>query len=604
MMRGLWRSFVPFLLWWPDVSRVTMRADGLAALTGVIVVLPQGVAFATIAGMPPEYGLYAAMVPAVVAALFGSSRQLVSGPTTAASIVLFSTLSALAPPGSAAYVQYALTLTFMVGAIQLVMGLARLGTLVNFVSHSVIVGFTSGAAVLIAASQLKNFLGLDMPGGLRFHEIVVHAWSLAGEVDPDSVTVGVVTLAVGIVFKRYWPRFPYMIAALLAGTLLAGLIEFFTYAGFLHPTTGQSGLRLVGSVPATLPPLSIPDFSFASLTQLGPAALAVTLFALTEAVSISRSLAARTGELVDGNQEFVGQGLSNIIGSFFSAYVATGSFNRSALNAEAGARTPVSAILAGVLLMGLVLAVAPLLAYLPMPAMAGILFMVAWGIVDVHHIRTIVRASVADASVLWTTFAATLLFPLDFAIILGVFLSLIIYLRQVSRPSVLVRVPDPRERRRPFVTDATLPQCPQLALVRIDGALFFGAVSYVAERLRLIARRDPLRKHLLLLVRSVSYLDVAGAEMIAREARMRRAAGGQVYFHQVKDGPMSILRRGGYYDEIGEENFFHSKSEAIAEVFKRLDRDVCLRCDLRIFNECHALPKLEDGEEEVAPRPG
>ena len=254
--------------------------------------------------------------------------------------------------------------------------------------------------------------------------------------------------------------------------------------------------------------------------------------------------------------------------------------------------------------MGLVLAVAPLLAYLPMPAMAGILFMVAWGIVDVHHIRTIVRARVADASVLWTTFAATLLFPLDFAIILGVFLSLIIYLRQVSRPSVLVRVPDPRERRRPLVTDATLPQCPQLALVRIDGALFFGAVSYVAERLRLIARRDPLRKHLLLLVRSVSYLDVAGAEMIAREARMRRAAGGQVYFHQVKDGPMSILRRGGYYDEIGEENFFHSKSEAIAEVFKRLDRDICLRCDLRIFNECHALPKLEDGEEEVAPRPG
>ena len=335
MMRGLWRSFVPFLLWWPDVSRVTMRADAFAALTGVIVVLPQGVAFATIAGMPPEYGLYAAMVPAVVAALFGSSRQLVSGPTTAASIVLFSTLSALAAPGSAAYVQYALTLTFMVGAIQLVMGLARLGTLVNFVSHSVIVGFTSGAAVLIAASQLKNFLGLDMPGGLRFHEIVVHVWNLAGEIDPDSVVVGVVTLAVGVAFKRYWPRFPYMVAALVAGSLLAGLIEFFTYAGFLHPANGQSGLRLVGAVPATLPPLSIPDFSFATITQLGPAALAVTLFALTEAVSISRSLSARTGELVDGNQEFVGQGLSNIVGSFFSAYVATGSFNRSAVNAEA-----------------------------------------------------------------------------------------------------------------------------------------------------------------------------------------------------------------------------------------------------------------------------
>ena len=603
MMRGLWRSFVPFLLWWPDIDRSTLRADALAALTGVIVVLPQGVAFATIAGMPPEYGLYAAMVPAIVAALFGSSRQLVSGPTTAASIVLFSTLSALAVPGTEAYVRYALTLTFMVGAIQLVMGLARLGTLVNFVSHSVIVGFTSGAAVLIAASQLKNFLGLEMPGGLRFHEILVHVWRLLADVDPDSVAVGVATLTAGIAFRRYWPRFPYMVAALLAGSLLAGLIEFFTYAGFLHTDTGESGLRLVGAVPAALPPLSAPDFSFTTLTQLGPAALAVTLFALTEAVSISRSLASRSGELVDGNQEFVGQGLSNIVGSFFSAYVATGSFNRSAVNAEAGARTPVAAILAGTLLMGLVVVVAPLLAYLPMPAMAAILFLVAWGIVDVRQIRTIVRASNADAAVLWATFAATLLFPLDFAIILGVFLSLIIYLRQASRPSVVVRVPDPDKPKRQFSTAGSLPECPQLAIVRIDGALFFGAVSYVSERLRLIAKRNPLQKHLLLLVRSVSYLDVAGAEMLAREARMRRAAGGQIYFHQVKEGPMEILRRGGYLDEIGEENLFLSKAEAIGGVFERLDRSICLRCDARIFNECRALPKLEEAGE-PPPRSG
>ena len=593
MMRGPWRNFVPFLLWWPEVDRRTVRADVLAAITGAVVVLPQGVAFATIAGMPPEYGLYAAMVPAVVAALFGSSRQLVSGPTTAASIVLFSTLSALAEPGTEAYVQLALTLTLMVGAIQLVMGLARLGTLVNFVSHSVIVGFTSGAGVLIAASQLKNFLGLEMPGGLPLHGILLHVWRHLGDVDPDSVAVGAVTLATGIAFKHYWPRFPYMIAALIAGSLFAALIEFFTYAGFLHAGAGRSGLRLVGAVPATLPPLSVPDFRFETFTQLAPASLAVTLFALTEAVSISRSLAARTGELVDGSQEFVGQGLSNIVGSFFSSYVATGSFNRSAVNAQAGARTPVAAILAGLFLMGLLLLVAPLLAYLPMPAMAGILFLVAWGIVDVHHIRTIVRASTADSMVLWATFGATLLFELDFAIILGVFLSLIVYLRQASRPLVVVQAPDPDERRRRLRPAGTLPECPQLAIVRINGALFFGAVNYVAERLRLIMKRDPSRKHLLLLTGGVSYLDVAGAEMLAREQRLRRAAGGQISFYQLREGPMAILRRGGYFEEIGEENFFESKAEAIGEVFGRLDRNVCMRCDRRIFNECRALPKLE-----------
>ena len=199
---------------------------------------------------------------------------------------------------------------------------------------------------------------------------------------------------------------------------------------------------------------------------------------------------------------------------------------------------------------------------------------------------------------LCTTFAATLLFALDFAILLGVFLSLIIYLRQASRPSVVVRVPDPREPKRRFSTAASLPQCPQLAIVRIDGALFFGAVSYVAERLRLIAKRSPLQKHLLLLVRSVIYMDVAGAEMIAREVRMRRAAGGRVYLHQVKEGPKAILRRGGYTDENGEENFFDSKAEAIGTVFERLDRNICLRCDNRIFNECRALPILESGEDE------
>ena len=159
-------------------------------------------------------------------------------------------------------------------------------------------------------------------------------------------------------------------------------------------------------------------------------------------------------------------------------------------------------------------------------------------------------------------------------------------------------MPDPDKPKRRFSTAGSLPQCPQLAIVRIDGALFFGAVSYVAERLRLIAKRSPLQKHLLLLARSVSYIDVAGAEMLAREVRVRRAAGGQVYFHQVKEGPMEILRRGGYRDEIGEENFFGSKAEAIGEVFERLDRSICLRCRLRIFNECRALPALAEGGEE------
>lgn len=594
MNRDFWTKFAPFLEWWPEVNGGTLRADAVAAVTGAIVVLPQGVAFATIAGMPPEYGLYAAMIPAVVAALFGSSRQLVSGPTTAASIVLFSSLSVLADPGSADYVAYALTLTFMVGVIELAMGIARLGALVNFISHSVVVGFTAGAAVLIAASQLKNFFGLDMPPGLHLAEKLYFVVTHIGDIHPYATTVGLATLAAGIYFRRRLPRIPYMIGAMIAGSVVALLISRFLYVGGPAP-----GIQVVGALPATLPPLSSPDLDLTMFKELAPAALAVTLFALTEAVSISRSLAARTGELVDGNQEFIGQGLSNVFGSFFSSYVATGSFNRSGVNYEAGARTPLAAVFAGLLLMVIVLFVAPLLAHLPNAAMAGILFLVAFGIIDFAHIKSIVRASRSDSMVLWGTFLATLFLELDFAIMLGVFLSLVIYLHRASRPRVLVRVPDPRLPRQRFNTDPSLPECPQLKIVRIDGPLFFGAVNYVAERLRVIAKHNPLQKHLLIMARTISFIDVAGAEMLAREARLRREAGGQVYFHQLQEDAQKLLGRGGYLQDVDPENLFPTTGEAIAAIFQRLDRGICVRCEKRIFNECRAVPKVEIENEEV-----
>jgi SulP family sulfate permease len=594
-MQHLWTSFVPYTRWWPEVSRRTLRADAVAGLTGAVVVLPQGVAFATLAGMPPVYGLYAAMVPAIIAALFGSSRYLVSGPTTAASIVVFSALSVLAEPGSPEYIGYALTLTFMVGVIELTMGLARLGALVNFISHSVIVGFTAGAAILIAASQLKHFFGIWMPPGLHLHEIIRYFILNFYEIDAGALFVGMATVAAGILCRRYTPRFPYLIAAILAGTVVSTLMNIAIAAA-----ESGSAIAVVGYVPASLPPVSSPDFSLTTLKQLAPAALAVTLFALTEAVSIARSLAARSGDSIDGNQEFVGQGLSNVVGSFFSAYVATGSFNRSGLNFEAGASTPIAAVLSGAVLVLIVLVVAPLLAYLPYAAMAGVLFLVARGIIDVKAFRQILRASRSDSMVLGATFGATLLFELDFAILFGVFLSLVLYLRRSSQPHVRVRVPNPHLAKRQFTTDPSLPECPQLKFVRIDGSLFFGAVAYVAERLRVIYQHNPEQKHLLILARPVGFIDVAGAELLAREGRIRKRVGGGVYFHQLPEGACGLLRRGGYLDDIGDEgHFYGSKGEAISRIFERLDKNICRRCEKRIFNECKTVPR--EDEETVAP---
>jgi SulP family sulfate permease len=570
---------LPFLKWTHRINRGTLRDDLIAGLTGAIVVLPQGVAFATIAGMPPQYGLYAGMVPAIVAALFGSSWHLVSGPTTAASVVLFVSLSSFAEPGTAQYVTLALTLTLIVGVTQLIMGVARLGTLVNFISHTVVVGFTAGAAVVIATKQIKNFFGLPIPRSAEFHEIFMYLFSHLGNINPFILAVGAITLLSGIAIKRFVPRIPYMIGAMLIGSVAALLLDFWFGAE-------RTMISTVGALPSVLPPLSMPDLSPGTLKELVPAAMAVTLFALTEAVSIARSLAIRSGQHLDSNQEFIGQGLSNITGSFFSGYVATGSFNRSGLNYQAGAKTPLAAVFAGSLLMAVVLLVAPLAAYLPNAAMAGILFLVAWGLVDFHHIRKIIQASVSEAAVMGATFFSALFIGLEFAIFLGVFLSLLLYLRRTSRPRVRVRAPDPRLPRRKFNTDSALPECPQVKLVRIDGSLFYGAVSHVSEQLRNMEHENPEQKHLVVIATGINFIDVAGSEMLAQEAVQRRNHGGGLYLLRPKAAALEVIKRGGYLKEIGEENLFSSKEAVIESVFQRLDNSVCRRCPRAVFREC------------------
>ena len=575
-----WRAFAfPFLQWWPRVNRETITHDALAGLTGAIVALPQGVAFATIAGMPPEYGLYTGMIPAIIAALFGSSWLLVSGPTTAASVVLYSALSVHALPGSPEYVQLALTLTMMVGLVQLVMGIARLGALVNFISHSVVVGFTAGAALLIASSQMKHLLGLQLQRTSHFHETVIAIATNLGDANLSALAVGCLTIVAGVACKRLCPKFPFMIASMLIGSLAALALQ---------KVLGPEATRIatVGALPATLPPLSAPRFTLENFRMLAPAALATTLFALTEAVSIARSLADRTGQNLDGNQEFIGQGLSNIIGCFFSGYVATGSFNRSGLNYQAGAKTPMAAILGGGMLIVLGLLVAPLTAYLPNAVMASILFLVAWSLFDLPHIKKIYKTSFTEAVIMTVTFVGTLVLALEFAILLGIMLSLIIYLNRTSHPNILARVPDPRADRRSFVTDPALPECPQLKIIRIDGSLYFGAVNHVREALQRIQTAAPEQKHLLIVARGMNFIDMEGAEYLLRLAKERKREGGQLYLLGLKEGICSYFRLFRYLLEIGTDNIFESKEEAITTIVDRLDRSICAQCTARIFLEC------------------
>ncbi len=572
---------LPFLQWLPKLDKRDLRADFIAGLTGAIVVLPQGVAFASIAGMPPQYGLYAGMIPAIVAALFGSSKHLVSGPTTAASVVLFSALSIHATPGSADYVTLALTLTFMVGVIELILGLARMGALVNFISHSVIVGFTAGAAILIIAKQLKNFFGINIETNGHLSDLLIHFSQHIAETNLYAFTVACITLLAGIATKRWLKQVPYMAVAIVVGSLVSL---------FLNSWFGQdvTHIATVGALPDSFPPLSAPVLTLENIKTLAPVSLAVTLFALTEAVSIGRAMATRGGYTINGNQEFIGQGLSNIAGAFFSGYVSTGSFNRTGVNYEAGARTPMAAIFAGLLLIFVVVLVAPYAAYLPKAAMAGVLFLVAWGLIDWHEIKQILKFSQRETIVLAITFLSSLFLDLDFAIFLGVMLSLVLYLEKVSKPRIITRTPDKNLPNHSFSSEPDLPQCLQLRFVRIDGSLFFGSVNHLEEKFDQLRLESPEQKHLAIICEGINFADLQGSHALYKEAQTRQKLGGNLYLINVKEGLWDALDACECFDKDGARNIFQSKAAAIHAIYQKLDKNRCTTCSVKLFKECNA----------------
>ena len=584
---NLWMYKVfPFLRWWPMVNRDTTKIDLTAGLTGALIVLPQGVAFATIAGLPPEFGLYAAMVPAIIGALFGSSWHLVSGPTTAISIAVFASVSPLAEPGSAQYISLVLTLTFLTGLFQLIMGLARMGALVNFISHTVVIGFTAGAAVLIAASQIKNFLGLNMARGLPFHEILHQVVLQFDRINPYVTAVGAITLVVGIIMRKLMPKM-YMIVAMVVGSAAAALITY--YAGGSDVTH----IKTVGALAAHLPPFTLPDFSPKAIGQVIFPALIVTMLALTEAVSISRAIAVKSEQRIDGNQEFVGQGLSNLFGSFFSSYPSSGSFNRSGVNYAAGARTPLAAVYSSLFLVVILMLVASLAAYLPTAAMAGILFLVAYGLIDFHHIHSILHTSKQETAVLLVTIIGTLI-DLEKGIFFGIMLSLMLYLYRTSRPAMVAVVPDADATSYYYVAADDKPECPQLKMIRLHGSIFFGAVNHVQQALQQIDEHNPQQKHVLIAAGGMNFVDVAGAEMLVQEAKRRKKMGGGLYFYRMQNGVRDLLVKGHYLDQIGEENVFAAKLRPIDRIYPTFDSEVCRNCTARIFKQCNiALPNGE-----------
>jgi len=569
----------PFIVWFRLTTLETIKADFFAGLTGAIIVLPQSVAFATIAGMPPEYGLYTAMVVPIIAALFGSSFHLVSGPTTAISIVVFAAVSKYAEPGTEEFVSLALTLTFLAGVYQLVFGLAKFGLLINFVSHNVVIGFTAGAALLIASSQIPYIVGIEIPRGEDF----IHTWFDiywgVGEFNIYLLIVGLGTLISAILVKILRPKYPNLLIGMLVGGVLAFYLSGFT-----------DTIKTVGAMPAYFPPISTPDFSLNSLKGLAPEAFAIALLGLIEASSIGRSIATKSNQRIDANQEFVGQGASNIVGSFLSSYASSGSFTRSGVNFEAGARTPLSAILAALFLMVIVFLVAPLIAYLPLAAMAGIILLVAYNLIDFKNIRKTFKYSKSESVIFTATFLATLLFELEFAIYLGVLLSLMLFIAKTSTPDVhtlaFATPPGEGDRRLQSIRKAPLVQCPQLKIIRIDMSIYFGSINHIQKQLSRIIDNQRIY-HILIVASGVNFIDLAGIEALLNENKRLKAQNGSLYFVAVKSSAFEFMEKVNFVNEIGRDNFFDTKSEAIKVLYDRLDKSKCEKCQALVFNECH-----------------
>lgn len=591
--------------WVKRVSRDTLRADALAGLLGAVLVLPQGIAFATLAGLPPEYGLYTAVIPCIIAALFGSSWHVMSGPTNANSLALFAMLSPLAFAFSPAYIQLALVVTIMVGIMQWLIGTLRLGSLANFISPAALFGFTSGAAMLIAVYALPDLMGLAPAAEHGAAGVLKHVLSQAMHVQPAALLVAAVTAIVAFGVRRLRPNWPYMLMGLAVAT--AGTMVWLHFT--TNPVSPMQALRTVGALSTPWPRFELPRISWAAVPDLLGLAFALTIVALGQAISIAKAVAARSGQRIDANREFRGQGLSNIVGGFFSCYVSCGSMNRSMPNLQAGARTPMAAVFSALLLLGLVAVSSSLLARIPMAALAALLMLVAISLLDIPRWKQLFNLSRTEFAVAFATMVATVTIRLEMAILLGTLLSLMSFLYRTSKPAmrtmgfdgwgaerqfvVIDDVPHPPPGAAPQPELKALPECPQLKLLRMEGEVYFGATQHVADTLHALRHTPPVQKHLLVMGKSMNFIDLAGAELWEAELNARRAIGGDLYFHRPRPEVIAMWQTTGFTRLLGPEHQFPDKRTAIATIFPKLDPQICRACTARIFWECKSVPPPE-----------
>lgn len=563
--------------------RADLGADLLAGVTVGVILLPQAIAFAVLANLPPAMGLYAAGIGAIIGALWGSSNQIHTGPVNTTSLLVASVLLALAPAGGPRYVLAAGLLAVMVGVFQLVLGSARLGMLVNFVAYSVITGFSTGSGILILAGQLRPLLGLPSASGDNFLQGLFHLVMQLPATHLPTAVIGFGTIALIWLIGRINRKLPGILISLV---IAAGLVYLLGWQ--------RVGVRVIGSLPRGLPPpANLTFFDLNLLIQLSTGALAVGALGLIQTAAVSRSISAATRQKPDSNQEFVGQGLANIAAGLFSGFPVSASFSRSVFNLQNGARTSLAALFSGIFVLVALLTLAPLAALLPLGAVAGVLILTSFAMIDLKTIRLLWRGSREESLIMVVTLLGTLFLRLDFAVLTGILLSFAIYIKNKSIPRVLAVVPD--ENYRHMTYQPGKPFCPQLAVFDILGDLYFGAVNHIEERIKRHIAQNPTQKYLLLRMQNVDNCDISGIQLLESIVEAYREKGGDIYMLRVQEGVQNLMNATGFDKVLGADHFLNA-DEAIHHIFYRvLDPAICIyECNVRVFRECQTLARPEN----------
>ncbi len=567
-----------------SIRREDVPADLVAGLTVAAVAIPQAIAYASIVELPAQTGLYAAAVAAVVGSLWGCSRHLATGPVNATSLLVLPVLLTVATPGTSAFLLAAGVVAVTVGLLNVLLAVLRFGALVTLASRSVLVGFSTGAAVHIAFGQLRHLLGLDIPAMPELYRTVGAVAGDLGNAHTISLFLGLGAMVLVVVLKHRSQRMP---AALIAVVVSAIAVAVFGLE--------QRGVQVVGAIPRSLPPTTwsttglLPDLNMIRALVVG--SMAVAALGLIEAVAASQTLARRSGDRLDSNQEFFGQGLANIAAGLLSGYPVSGSFTRSALAQQSGGRTHLTGVFTGLAIMASMLLFAPYARLVPRPAIAAVLLFVAWGMIDRSSIRRVLKTSRSETAIMGVTFLATLLLPLDFAVLSGVVFSLAFFVIRSSLPRVVPVVPNPTYQH--LVHNPGAPVCPQLAVMNIRGPLFFGAVYHLEEELRHNHENHPGQNFLVLRMHGVDICDLSGIEMLESTVATYRDFGGDVFLVRPRAPVLAKLEQSGFLDDTLGRDHILPPEGAIEYLFEKvLDPAVCTyECHERIFAECMAVEK-------------